>query len=171
MIELKESKVYLEYLRHFKWLLLAGAVLGAIVGLSFANSQTPVYHQSMSLEVEYKLEDLTARVTLADQLVSLLRTAQIQKELEIDETSKVVIHKNGPLLINVKVQSANPQHLSKDLDQIGNYARNQFPVNEVGQRVEGSDRSSLILGAGFGLILGATLSLTLTLVKLYLRYY
>lgn len=170
MPKIKESTIYLNFFKSFWWLLLALAIVGGALGFQVSSKQEVVHTTQVQLEVEHDPAQITQRAQIADEVVGVLRSQVIQDNLKISPASRVVVHKNGPLLINLVVENPNLEVSSLEAFKLRDYAVERYQVEDLGASFsdkQGDIYLMSLIGTGIGLLI----ALTASLFKTYLSNY
>ncbi|OGE34141.1 hypothetical protein A3C32_00920 [Candidatus Daviesbacteria bacterium RIFCSPHIGHO2_02_FULL_41_14] len=166
----RESFIYLNFLRSFWWLFLSLMLIGGLIGASFAIKQPLQSFTEVQLEAGFELEKMQDNILLADEVVGILRSRSIQAELMISKETKVVAHKNGPLMVNLLVESPSLELASKEATILSNYVVARYGFQVLGTSSGNSSGEMflmVLIGSGAGLFLGLILSLLKTYLKNY----
>lgn len=178
---MRESRLYISFLKNNWMWLLVPAFLGMTAGVFYQGLQPSSFRASQLLEMKYDQLNIPDRIALADHAITLIRSESVQQMLGIDRRSKVIAVKNGPLLI--KLQLVLPDNIQTErtssasgytLDQLGKatkYLTGRFFLYEVSSGRVVEERPDLVIGAALGLIGGLGAGLLLALIKIYLRSY
>ena len=165
-----ESAIYLNFLKSFWWLFLTLMLIGGLIGAWFAIKQPPTSFTEVQLEAGVKLEKMQDNILLADEVVGILRSRSIQAGLMISKETKIVAHKNGPLMVNLLVESSSLELASKEATTLSNYVVARYGFQVLGTNSGNSSGKiflMVLIGIGGGLFLGLIMSLLKTYLKNY----
>lgn len=166
----KESRIYLDFLRtNLPLLLLPTLLCGALAGY-YQNQKPAVEHLNVLMEMKYNQGNVLSQIQLTDQAVSLLREANIQKQLGIGE-GKVQVYKPGPLLLTIDISAAGINQLRASLEKLQTYAQLRFPLEQRGEIVQTSQKDSVLIWVAYGAIFGLLLGLLISMIRTYFQYY
>lgn len=166
----RESFIYLNFLRSFWWLFLSLMLIGGLTGAWFTIKQPPKSFTEVQLETGVRLDKVQDNILLADEVVGVLRSRSVQSELMISKKTKTVVHKNGPLLVNLLVENPSIELASKEATTLSNYVVARYGFQVLGTSSGNSSREMflmVLIGIGAGLFLGLILSLLKTYLKNY----
>jgi hypothetical protein len=166
---LSESQRYISYMKSymnlFVLLPLAGMTLASLV----YHIQPPLVETSQLFEMQYDSGNIPARVQLADEAVTLLRSSQVHHLLRLSEGNKISLYKSGPLLINIVTNGKEKNMVEKDNELIAGYLETKFPVNQIGGLITYTKKVSPYYYLGAGLFAGALITLLFSLIREYFR--
>ncbi len=168
---IKESQIYLSFLRQNLVILALPLILGAGLGFLYSQHQPSVYSSNLLLQMDFTEDNLRERAILTDQATTILRSSQIHQQLKTDLDNKLVIFKSGPVAITVSSEGLDRLKTQQDVNLIENFALESYPIKPVGQvitEVKTSKRLTYLLIGG---LLGGALGLIVSLIRTYLRRY
>lgn len=167
----KESKVYLDFFGKFKITIFVPAVTLAAALYFYQLYQPTTKHQSLLLEMGYEPDEINQAVTLTDEAVSLLRTRNVHDELSLSGIDKIVVFKSGPLVLNIDASGADSGILHKQLNKLGDFAKDKFPLKQVGKQVSFNEKTSEVYFLAAGLSIGFFIGILVSLIRTYLKIY
>lgn len=168
---MRESKIYLNFFKRNKWLILTPAFLLSLTFFSYQTVQQPRVHQSLLLEMEYNQENIQQRTVLLDEAVTLIRSAHLQNLLGLSGGNELVIFKQGPLVVNIDVGGKNTELVKSDLDKVKSFAVKNYPFKQIGVVFKYSQKTSELLYGLTGFTAGLLGGIFLSLVKTYFKKY
>lgn len=120
-------------------------------------------------QVSYNQVDVQQNISLADEAVSVIRSANVESELGFTGKTSLSAFKPGPLLISLTVNSDNQMSVQTMLNKSSDYLRAHYQLTELGQDVITVKNPNLLLGIGAGLIVGFLLASLISLLREYFR--
>ncbi len=170
-LENRESRLYLDFLKQNLIILAVPILFGAGLGLVYSQNLYSLYHSSLLLEMDYTETSLRDRGLLTDQATAILRSAQIQDQLNLTKNNKLTIYKSGPVAISVESQGPDPIETHADLDGIKAYATQSYPLHSVGEIITSIKPKKIWLLVLIGGTIGGVIGLTWALIKTYLKHF
>lgn len=163
---MKESRLYLAFIKRNILLLLLPALLGLIVSMYFFAQVKTLTKVTQTFKMAYTLDNIDIILALTDQAVSELRT------LQTDEPETVSrIYKSSPLSITVEETSVNSEIAYEQLINRTAYLNSNFQVIELTKpqvsQIEPGFSKYFIAGLAGGFLLG----LIITLIREYFKNY
>ncbi len=167
----KESKLFLDFFRRNLLLIVLPVLIFTLVGVLFQLSKPTIYSQNAKYEMVYEVENIQNRISITDQAVSTIRSLNLQKSLELNSSTELVVFKSGPLLIDLTVNSKSVDQTSQDFNKVSNYLVDNYQVKEVGLEVPSQNRDISPLLIFIALFSGLSVGVVLSLAREYLRNY
>lgn len=163
---MKESRLYIEFLkRNLLWLILP-IILGILISIyMYAGVQTLV-KISQTYKLTYDLENIDTILALTDQAVAELRT---QRFSEIFPGSTVLIYKSSPLNVSIEAVTEQRDSSYNLLLKESEYLRQHFQVNELISPEITLIEPNLFKYLISGFIIGGLIGLVAALIREYLK--
>jgi uncharacterized protein involved in exopolysaccharide biosynthesis len=162
---MKESSLYLSFLKRNVVLLLIPALAGLFAGLFFFATEKSLYNVSQTFKLEYNLENVEVAFNLTDQSVAELR------KLQLGEGAHLNVYKSAPLSVTIESLSENRETAYSFLIDASGYLNRNFQVVELSRPeiklVEPKPLKFLLAGGAVGILVG----LILSLIKEYMKNY
>lgn len=158
---MKELSLYINFFHKFFKVIIVLALIGALVGYWLQLSKSAVYKVKRLWEFD------TQSVT--EQAVTYLRSQNLAEEFKLDKGSKVIVHKNGPLSIELEVQAQSQENLKQAFKKVKEFVKENFKVQKVGEDVYLVEQSNSSLGLLGGFLVGAILGVLISLTVTYLK--
>lgn len=166
---MRESRLYLNFLKNNLLVLIVLSVTGASIGWFYQLRQPTNIERSSLWEMNYNQTNVVDRIALADQAVTLMRSAQLSNKLQIE--ADLTAFKPGPLALTLTASSISLDQSQVALGRAEEYLKSHYPVSEVGQATTVTKPPNLMLGLSFGLMVGLTVGLIISLARAYFSYY
>lgn len=164
---MKESRLYLAFIKRNILLLLLPALLGLIVSMYFFAQVKTLTKVNQSFKMAYTLDNIDTVFALTDQAVSELRTLQVEEM----ETASTNIYKSAPLSVTIEVSSDNSEKAYQQLIKRTGYLNSNFQVIELTKpqvsQIEPGFSKYFIAGIAGGFLLG----LIIALIREYFKNY
>lgn len=134
-------------------------------------SQKPVlYNAERLFQFNYSLENAPIVEKESNDVVTILRSAQLKEQLGMQETT-VTVFKPGPFSITLQAKSVNPEAAVVNLNKISYYLSSAYQVKEIGSMVFYKENSHperiFLLGILAGIGSGILVSLVISYIKTY----
>src|SRR5258708_29915600 len=113
---MKESKLYLNFIRKYFWWYFVAFFIGSALSLVYSLNSPTLYSADQFFEIDYQQNNISDRVVLVDHIIEVLRSANLQKELRIK--GLVSIYKKSSLLIDTKVTNGSMELSKKDTESL-----------------------------------------------------
>lgn len=165
---MKESEIYLSFLKRNLLILIIPLLLGILAGSFFLSQVKSKTKISQSFRMIYNLEDVNTILALTDQAVFELR-AQRFSRLFPDASDS--IYKSGPLAITIDTTSGQRETAYGLLLKEAVYLGQNFSVAQLNQPEISQVEPSVIKYLLSGILAGFLGGLLLALVKEYLKNY
>ena len=165
---MKESSLYLSFIKRNIFFLILPALLGLLVGsflLSQINSQTKI---SQSFKLIYNLQGLNEALAITDQAVEELRT---QRFATFYPAATVAIYKTAPFLINIDVVSEQKEVSYELLLKEITYLNQNFSAIEVNKPEISQVEPSIFKYLLTVILIGFLLGFIAALIKEYFKNY
>lgn len=167
----RESQIYLDFFSQNKWLIFIPTFSLAGTLFYYQLRQPATIHKSILFEASYECSNAKEQEVAVGEMIAKLRSAHLQKQLEVDKDSQVVIYKSGPLLLSVDMGNKNPQQVNLDLIKIKNYLQENFALKEVGEVIASTQKTSEVLFGLIGGAMGFLMGILISLIKTYFQKY
>lgn len=165
----KESQLYLSFFRrHFGLIFIPALLLGGSSYL-FLSHQPLTTHLIETWELDYQAADINNQVLLTDELVSLLRSSNIQKSLSLDANTKLLAYRIGPDLLQIDLASIGAQSLPIEMKAVEKFGQDHFSLHQVGQPVTSQDKKAFTITVLGSFLIGFFIGITLSLTREYLH--
>lgn len=165
---MKESRIYLEYLRR-NWLILTAPILLCLLISLYLYSKLPAQIKAtQAFKLIYNLENIQLALPLTDEAVSELRSQNFDKAYK--DTS-VNIYKNAPLLINIEVVSAKKQTGFEVLEKEADFLKQNFSVSKLTDPEITLEEPNLAKYLLTGILIGFLIGFSISLVKEYFKIF
>lgn len=168
---MKESKLYLNFFRQNILFIFFFGVIFLAIGLIFISQKESLYTLSALYQLNIDEDkDIQNKVMVADEIVSSLRSNNVQHKLNLDDL-KVVIFKPGPLQIKVELTDVSVEKLDLNFKKIDEYISLNYDVQGLGDVVVVKNDLNLLLYSVVFTSLGLFAGLLVSLIREYLKKY
>lgn len=167
----KESRLYLKFFKEHILLILLPTAIFSLSGLYHELSKQPLYRANSIFEFNYNLSNFDNKATLVDEAVALIRSPNVQGELNLRDTSELIAHKRGPLIIDLAVTSISPTNAKDDHDKVAKYLSERFQVQKAGESILQDYKNFSYLGIFVYLFIGLSVGVSLSFIAEYFRKY
>lgn len=157
---MKELTLYLNFFRKNLTVIISLALVGAFIGYYLQLGKPTIYKVSRLWEFDNQL--------LTEQAVTYLRSENLAGKFKLSNGSKVVVHQNGPLSIEVEIEAKSPENLTSTFEKVSEFVKGRFKVEKVGEDVYSEREANIWLGFLVGLAFGASLGILASLMRAYL---
>lgn len=168
---MKESQLYLDFLRKNLLLLLIPIVLFSLLGFYIQTSKPIFYTKTRVLEANIFEDDVSKRVLLIDQAVSTTRQPNVLNNLDENPDVEVNLFKSAPLTVTISATSPDPLPLKESLDNVSQYLVEKYQLKIIGKDIDSANRSNVMYGILLGAAAGAICGLFISLIKTYFHRY
>lgn len=165
---MKESRLFLTFIRKNFILLIAPVFLGLLISIYFYSQQPPQSKLFQSFRFEYSLDNVDTVIALADQAVTELRIQGFDAEFP---GSKAIIYKPGPLAIAIEVLSPDRNSGYELLLKETGYLRQNFTVSTLTEPQISIIEPNIFKYILTGVLVGFLAGLIVSLCREYLRNY
>ncbi len=167
---MKESSLYLKFLKDFGVLFIFFGLIGCITSYYLLSKVPTSYIAERLYEFPYTLDNAAAVEKDSEQVVSVLRAPQLKEELGIQE-SLITVYKPGPFSLTLQVKSQNAENAVNSLSVISGYLLSKYQVNEIGKDIFFIEIKPTARYLFSGLISGEITALLFSLLISYFRRY
>lgn len=167
---MKESYLYLNFLKTFGLLFVLLAIIGLIMSYYFVNKLPDIYISERLYGFNYKLENAAAVEKESEQVVTVLRSKNLIEELRINE-SQVNIYKPGPFAVAIQVKSQNAELAVSNLMTLSGYVESKYQVEQIGKEVFSTEPKPYFKYMFSGFIVGELTALFVSLAISYFKRY
>ena len=167
---MKESYLYLNFLKTFGLLFVLLAIIGLIMSYYFVNKLPDIYISERLYGFNYKLENAAAVEKESEQVVTVLRSKNLIEKLRISE-SQVNIYKPGPFAVAIQVKSQNAEQSVRNLLTFSGYLESKYQVEQIGREVFSTEPKPYFKYMFSGFIVGELIALFVSLVTSYFKHY
>lgn len=168
---MRESRLFLIFLRTNLILIAIPAVVLSAAFFVYQLNQPAVYYKSVLLEMSLGNLSVAEASIITDQAVVRLRAINLKKEIGVSDENRGVVFKASPLTINAGVEGKNNLLVDRDLKNLEGYAVKNFPLYRIGDLTSSEKKLSENFFALVGLLAGVFLGILLSLIKNYLQNY
>ncbi len=110
-------------------------------------------------------------MTEVDELVSELRSKNIQKQQKLNHSTIVNIYKPGPYSIQLMTKSLDSSIAEIDNKKLLNYTQSKHPIKSLGENILSYERLSLFKSLCIFSLVFFVISFLLTLIISYIKKY
>lgn len=172
MPELRESKAYIQFLRNNLLLIFAPGLLLGLLGYYYQSQKPVVHNQNILLEVVQEDFEPASLTVISDNVVGLVRSANVQKTLMV-EAGAVRI---APGLIRLDAFGTGREIVHQNLQNIKEYVKGYYNdkgifVEQRGEVINSTKFPNVYLGFFLGFMFGLFVGLIFSLIRTYLRLY
>ncbi len=164
---MKESRLYLAFVKRNLLLLFLPALLGSIISLYFFAQVKTLIRVTQTYKLAYTLDNINTVFALTDQAVGELRVLNFETE----EAVSVNVYKSSPISVTIESTSGNSDRSYQQLIKRAEYLNSNFQVIELTKpqisQIEPSFIKYLISGLAGGFLLG----LISALIREYFKNY
>lgn len=164
---MRESRLYLHFFWKNLWLFLIFGLIGALFSYQIYLQQQPLYKLTRQVELNYTKDNLDQIATLADEMVANVRSSARQQAIEIDPNTHLSAYKSGPVLINLEIESNQPDKLAPNLQKEMIFLSSSYQFKIVGSDQAIIESAKLYQYLLAGLSLGFIFGLIIALVREY----
>lgn len=167
---MRESRLYLNFLKCYLWYFAVPAILFGLVGYGVVLMQPKIYTLYRLYEANYRENNISEGIVIADQVVTLVRDRHIDRLIGLSPDTKVEVYKNAPLFVNLKVSSSSESvDLDREMTKISQFVSAKYPVNQIGEQVRAVVSPNVALGLMIGMTIGGFVGLILALISSYFK--
>lgn len=166
---MRESQLYLFFIKRNVVLLLIPAIIFSLIGYFYMLSRPVSYKLQRMFEVRYADGEVQEGVTLADEVVTFIRSENIKQSLGVEATLNA--YKPGPLAIYLVAESEARGELRVGADLVTKILTSKYSVEQIGVDVVTKKMPSVYAGFLVGFVTGALIGLFLSLLREYFRTY
>ena len=169
---MRESRAYLNYFKQNRWYILTPMTVALGASVVYVLLLQPKLYQASAL-YEYSNSKLTISEMQVEvnQAVENMRSGVIENLLHLQNLSSLDVYKKGDLAIAVDITSLNKLSAQQDETSISQYITQKFAISQTGNWVTLSTKSNGSLIILISLLIGASIGLTASLLRSYLRNY
>lgn len=166
---MKESKLYLSFFKENLLLIVSPTLVLLLFSLykAYYLPQIHIYHSLY--EIKSGDVNFNRKIAEADQAVTLLRSENIKKSLNISEDVKVQAFRPAPLLIKLELRSAQMTILGDENLKYEPFLFNRYKAGKIGESYYSQELKPFLIYAVFGAGVGFLLGFFISLLKTYFR--
>lgn len=165
---MKESRLYLQFIKDNLFLLFVPVVISFLIGIYFYSSEITKTKLSQSFRTEYGLENMETSMSMADQAVAELRLADFDSHFP---GTQALIYKPAPLIVSIEVLSEDKNTGFELLLKETEYLKKNFSVSTLTQIQAEIIEPSLFKYFLTSIILGGFAGLSFALGREYFKNY
>jgi hypothetical protein len=170
---MRESRIYLKFLKENLLILIVVPIIISLITLATLNTLNLLnsYSYSRQFEVAHSNEDAQVISMETENLVSKLRSSQLQPQLIGKSSVKISVVKSAPFMF---VVSTSSNQETEDLTAVSNtlvsFSHSQgLAISEVGTPT--FNRNSYFVRYLFSsIVVGEVLAILISLIRHYFRY-
>lgn len=166
---MKESKLYLQFLRNYLSYFLIASLLFTTLGALIELQKPTKYQLTRILEIDENSANIQDKTLQVQETVSLVRSSNVQQDLGV--VSTVTVFNNSPLTITTQVVSNNRTTAESDQTKLTHYIQGKFLFHVQGTDVTTVLYPKIWLGGLLGFVIGNFATLAGVLVLSYFKKY
>lgn len=168
---MKESTKYLFFLRRYIFIYLFFISVFAGIAFWVFSSQPEIHKFTVFFELKSFLDGIEKKERIADEVVTQLRSKNIQYLFNTEGSEKLTVFKPGPFAIQLEVMDEDKSKSEKVIKVAELYILENFEVDKKGlithELVEVKPWKYLVLGILGGILAGVAYSLIREYFRLF----